>query len=211
MSTFNGNVLGTSGSWLDSLRKLEKEINLICVRKGKSFLFPLSNKSGLPELKQKVKGIIDDYNCLVSIILEKQNLFDSKGNHLITPTSLSHIDHLQQRLIESPVIRLYAIWFIRASSGSQLAGVDGVCFTSLKKEKTRYITQKLKGTRYGKSSKKFSIKKDLPKVAKVEGTVLKLLKTKVDIFNRALCLRLYDRCSFTTLYKNYRSGPIKRV
>ncbi len=69
----------------------------------------------------------------------------------------------------------------------------------------------MKNTRYNKSNKKFTIKKDLPKVVILSDALLGSLQAKVDNHNAQLSAVLYKKCKILTLRKNYRSALVKRV
>merc|ERR1712176_981425 len=105
----------------------------------------------------------------------------------------------QQLFIESPAIRLLAIQEVKNSSGSSTPGIDNVSFASLEIKKQDYIKQKIKNSRYFKSSKNFKVKKDLPKSAIIDKQIKNSLIKDVFVENNELCWLLYQKCKIKSL------------
>ncbi len=91
------------------IENLDKEISSVYVRKGINFFLSKEENKLLPELKQKIKDIIERYNCLVSTMLEKQHNGGNVNRQMLSSSLPQNIECLQQRLIESESICLQAI------------------------------------------------------------------------------------------------------
>lgn len=165
-------------------------------------LFSLQYLSG-------IEKIISDYNLLVTKIV----IAHLKNEPRITQKNLpKNVIKLQCLLIESFSIAVYAINFIKISSGSA-AGTDLVCF----KKKSEFLKAikdtRLKNSRYGLSTKNaVKIKKDLPKfIIDNLAKDSKLAKLQAEEFNLKLQIALVKQVNIKSIRKNYKSKSIKRV
>lgn len=118
---------------------------------------------------------------------------------------------LQNIFIESYSILLYCIFEYKKNSGSKTAGVDNIAFASLEDEKEKLIQIRLKGTRYSMSTKRFTIKKDKPRVAELMLEDISKLKLNVKHINQQIVTKLLKKCNMKSLQKNYKASTIKRV
>ena len=209
VENFDGNSIDTVESWKVLLKHLNKQVLTHYVRKGDGN-FPGIDNAPIPELLKQIKVLNESYCFLVSIIL-KQNDNTAIKTRLSSNNIPKDIEKIQQLFMESPAICLLAIQEVKNSSGSVTPGIDNVSFTSLAKKKQEYVRNKIKNSRYSKSSKNFKVKKDLPQKANIDKQVESFLKENVLVENSKLCWLLYQKCNIKSLRKNYRGSTIRRV
>lgn len=189
------------------------------IKKNDTFLM---NQYTNPELKitlfsqenlKVIELLIQDYNLLVTKLLII-HLKDLKKvvERVIQNNLSSNLERLQCVFIESFSIAIYAIYSIKSSSDSTIAGTDLVRF----KKKYEFLKDiqeaKLKKTKYFYSKKSPKVKKDLPKI--IVENLLKdseLADNKAFEFNNLLQLDLLKKINLKSIRKNYKSGSIKRI
>lgn len=209
VENFGGNNIDTVESWKSFLKFLDQQILTHYVRKENGD-FPKLSIAPFSELLKQIKVLNDSYCFLVSMLL-KQNYDAGIKTRISSKYIPNEIERMQQIFIESPAIRLLAIYDLKSFSGSITPGVDNVAFTSLTKQKQEYVTQKIKGTRYSKSSKNYKVKKDLPKAVVIDNQLEDFLKKNVIFENDKLCWLLYQKCNVKSLRKNYCGNTVRRI
>ena len=209
VENFGGNSIDTVESWKMLLKHLNKQVLTHYVRKGKGDFIKLSS-APIPELLKQIKVLNKSYCFLVSIIL-KQNRNVGINTRLSSNHIPKDIEKIQQFFIESPSIRLLAIQEVKNSSASKTPGIDNVSFAFLEKKQQEYVKQKIKSTKYFKSSTNFKVKKYLPKSAIMDKQATNFLIKDVFVENSELCQSLYKKCDIKSLKKNYRGSTIRRV
>jgi hypothetical protein len=207
--TFGGNNIDTLKSWKGFLNYLDKQVLKYYVRK-KNGDFPRLDTPPISELLKQTEVLNKSYCFLVSIIL-KQNYNAGINNFLSSSNILKDIKEIQQLFIESRAVRLLTIQEIKNSLASVTPGIDNIAFSSWEKKKQEFIKKKIKNTRYFKSSKKFKVKKDLPKAVIISKQVENSLRESVFVENSVLCWFLYKKCNVKKLRRNYRKNTIQRI
>lgn len=189
--------------WIVQHKKLNKKLwSLYNTSKTKHLVF---SQNCLISIKEHLVY----YNYTLSLIVADyifKNKMKIKQNNL--PTIISR---LQNILIESFYVVIYAIYLVSKSKDRFISGVDSLCFKSLKTTRILVIKQKLKGTRYFYSKKNKKIKKDLPKSALLSIQEEKQLKEQVRIFNFKLCLQLLQKCNIKWFCNQYKINAVKRI
>lgn len=209
VETFGGNNIDTLKSWKAFLNYLNKQVLKYYVQKENGD-FPRLDNPPISELLKQTEVLNKSYCFLVSIIL-KQNYNAGIDNSLSSSNIPRDIKEIQQLFIESRAVCLLTIQEIKNSSASVTPGIDNIAFSSWEKKKQEFIKRKIKNTRYFKSSKKFKVKKDLPKAVIMDKSVENSLRESVIIENSAFCWFLYKRCNVKKLRKNYRKNTIQRI
>lgn len=189
--------------WIVQHKKLNKKLwSLYNTSKTKHLVF---SQNYLIAIKEHLVY----YNYTLSLIVADyvfKNKKKIKQNNL--PIIISR---LQNILIESFYVVIYAIYLVSKSTDRFISGVDSLCFKSLKTTRILVIKQKLKGTRYAFSKKNKKIKKDLPKRALLSLQEETQLKEQVRIFNFNLCLQLLQKCNIRWFCNQYKINAVKRM
>lgn len=156
-----------------------------------------------------IEEIISDYNLLATKIVIVSL---KKGVRMTQKNLPNDIVRLQCLLMESFSIAVYAVNYIKVSSGGNTAGTDSVRFRK-KSEFLKVIQDtRLKNSRYGFSSKSIKVKKDLPKfILDNLAEDSKLAKLQADEFNLKLQIDLIKKVNMKSIRKNYKSKSVKRV
>lgn len=106
---------------------------------------------------------------------------------------------------------VFSIFEIKKSEGCESSGIDGIAFKSFKKELNYKQLVMLKSTRFGRSTKRASIKKNKPKKSIFNAVDVQQIKRGVVEYNNELIKKLINRCKIKTFRKNYKSHSVKRV
>jgi len=162
-----------------------------------------------PEILTLVEKFINHYNILLSKLTKE--ILTSSGEKLKGNNLPSKLQELQCAFIESFAILLYSINEIKKKKGSTFAGTDGICFTTFDAEEKSLIQKRISKTRFGKSSKRLSIRKNLPKNVPLTELEVSELRDKVDQHNRNIFSFLIDNCNVKNIQKNYKGTIVKRV
>ena len=215
-----GKVFDSPASWISECKTLDARARLEYSQNGVEF--------ETSEIMLDIGSHIFAYNYLVSKILKdyhsknnkKSQKYDWKhhksllqpGDNRLTGDVLPfEFEQLQNIFIESFSILLYCIFEYKKNSGSKVAGVDNIAFVTLKNEKEKLISRRLKGTRYSMSTKRFTVKKDKPSVAELTTEDILELKDKVQQENQKLVSQIIKRCTIKSFRKNYKATTIKRI
>lgn len=136
VENFGGNNIDRVESWKSFLKFFDQQILTYYVQKENGD-FPMLSIAPFPELLEQVKVLKDSYCSLVSILL-KQNYNAGIKVRLSSKYIPSEIEKMQQLFIESPVICLLVIYYLKSSFISIIAGLDNVAFISLTKKKQEH-------------------------------------------------------------------------
>jgi hypothetical protein len=121
------------------------------------------------------------------------------------------LERVQCLFIESFSILIFCVFEIKKSEGKNTSGTDGVCFKSFSEEKKKKQTELLAKTRYGRSSKKFSVKKDFPLKGFLSDSLLETINKSTNEYNDKLAESLINTCRLKTYRKNYKGSSVKRI
>lgn len=113
--------------------------------------------------------------------------------------------------IESFSILIFCVFEIKKSEGNNTSGIDGVSFKSFSEEKKKKRAELIAKTRFFKSSKRISVKKDFPLKGFLSDSILEIIKESTDEYNNKLAESLINTCRLKTYRKNYKGSSVKRI
>ena len=187
-------------SWILHLRKLDNSLFQAYSREGINSI--------TPETLKTIEHLIDRYNFLVSLYL-KEN-WPNIGR--ITNKNLpKDLERVQSLFIESFSVLVFCVFLIKKSDGNTTPGSDGVSFKSFSEEKKEKQAELIVKTRFYRSSKKISVKKDFPSKGFLSDSLLETINESVNGYNNKLAESLINMCRLKTFRKNYKGSSVKRV
>jgi len=106
---------------------------------------------------------------------------------------------------------VFCVFLIKNSDGNTTSGTDGVSFKSFSEEKKKKQTELIVNTRFYRSSKKISVKKDFPSKGFLSDYLLETINESTNEYNNKLVESLINTCRLKTFRKNYKGSSVKRV
>jgi hypothetical protein len=100
---------------------------------------------------------------------------------------------------------------IKKSEGNTTPGTDGVSFKSFSAEKKKKQTELIVNTRFYRSSKRISVKKDFPLKGCLSDALLETINESTNEYNNKLAETLINTCRLKTFRKNYTGSSVKRI
>jgi len=187
-------------SWVLQLKELDYSLIQAYSRRGVISI--------TPDTLKNIEHLIDRYNFLVSLFL-KEN-WPNSGR--VTNKNLpKNIERVQRLFIESFSILIFCVFEIKKSKENNISGIDGVSFKLSSEEKKKKQIELIKKTRFYKSSKKISVKKDFPLKGRLSDSLVKTINKNVNKYNNKLAEKLINTCRLKTFRKNYVGSSIKRI
>jgi hypothetical protein len=81
----------------------------------------------------------------------------------------------------------------------------------ISEEKKKKKTELIAKTRFYRSSKKISVKKDFPSKGFLSDSILESIEQNTNDYNDELIKKLINQCKLKTFRKNYVGNSVKRV
>jgi hypothetical protein len=106
---------------------------------------------------------------------------------------------------------IFCVFIIKKSEENTTPGIDGVSFKSFSEEKKKKRTELIVKTRFYRSSKKISVKKDFPLKGFLSDSLLDAIKENTNKYNNKLAETLINTCRLKTFRNNYKGSYVKRV
>jgi hypothetical protein len=209
VANFDGNSLDMLEYWKVFLASLEQQIFKVYVQKRNGRFLGFSRVS-FQELSKQVRSLYYFY-CFLVFKLLKQNYDIGIKTRVFTKSFSNNLKKLQQRFIESSVIRLDAIIQVNIFDDSQVPKGDPLTFVSLVKQKWEFFNNIVTQTGYFKSLKNFKVKNDSLKVAALTKRLKKILTKGRARENSTLCLLLLNKFITKRFVKKYCSETVYRV
>lgn len=153
--------------------------------------------------------LVQNYNLICSKLL--LNIPTYKNKNGVSLPLHPILSNLQSLVLESCTFMVAALLRVYKSKGSCTAGVDGLCFTTVKIETDKFIAVKLSGTAFSHSTKSFKIKKDFPKSSIPTEEDIELIKSRVLKHNLDVSRTIIKKCCVISFSKNFKGDVVKRI
>lgn len=108
-----------------------------------------------------------------------------------TSETLMRLDATQRQFLKSHCLKFYALQQMEASPEGYAVGFDDKAFTTLRQKKQEWQADVLKTTRFGRSGKASKVKKDLPKIARMDASRRAVLSKATQAHNQELMKYLW--------------------
>ena len=203
-------------SWIEKIKSNDKL--LMILYNNTATIWELFNKENI----DIIIGIIQEYNILSSKLCvcyyKSIEFLDTKfkrfelSQRINQENMPAYFEKIQCVFMESFSIAVYSTYLISKSSGGKTAGTDNMCFKSSSHFLEILKTEKLMGTKYNYSSKKWKTKRDLPKIWLDYRSQAEILsKEQSTKYNLDLKIKLLKFVNLKSIRKNYKSYSIKRI
>jgi len=158
---------------------------------------------------QKIYTLNKEYYKTLFLVINHETY---KIQQRLTRQNLpNNIVSLQNIFLESFSTVISAVDTILRAFSSITPGSDGIYVPTLQSLKQDYVNKKIKGTRYGMSSKSLKIRKNFPKKAEITSEVLGMLKEKLEKQLFDLRFSLLQKSNLKSLCKNYKAKAVRRI
>jgi len=106
---------------------------------------------------------------------------------------------------------IFCVFEIKKSEGNNISGTDGVSFKSFSEEKEKKQRELIAKTRFYRSSKRISVKKDFPLKGFLSDSILEIINESTNEYNNKLAEKFINTCRLKTYRKNYKGSSVKRI
>ena len=151
-----------------------------------------------------------DYCQTLSLVVNRE--LSQHKTRLIRDNLPLAAARLQNVFIESfPTAILAVHKTILTREPNRAVGADQLHVPTLQLMRAKLVGEKLKGTRYSRSTKSLQYRRHIPREAKRTVEAINKLKTKRKKKRNELSLKLLQRCNIKSLRPNYKSCTLRRT
>nr|UBY46128.1 hypothetical protein [Porphyridium purpureum] len=158
-----------------------------------------------------VKKTVSDYDFLILLYCKKTwskfKTYKTHNNFYI----FSELNKVQILFIESFSALIFCNLLIKKNSNVSVYDKNELSFKNFHQEKQRKISQLLRITKFGRSFKKATVKKNYPYKAILSKYVITSIYKSVKVDNDALLINMVSECDIKNSLKNYTGGLVKRI
>lgn len=157
----------------------------------------------------KIKRLLMDYNYSQSLLVIESL---AKLQTRIVQQNIPYgIKKLQCIFFESFAINILAVYSISRPFVASSLGADGKLFKTIDNKTSEFQRKRLKGVKFKKFSKIYTIKKVVFSENVSRDRICKCFKSELTKEALQFCFKLLQRCNLKTLRKNYKGWSIRRV